>query len=62
MPICSHRLLGLMQVKFWSPSTVTLLIGPVRSDEMGEDNDRVHAFQIDDAKIDVSWSTLDCVV
>ena len=49
---------------FWPPSLVTWpLISPVlafHSDEVEEDDDQVHAFQIDDAKIDVSYITFDC--
>jgi len=49
-----------MRVKFFVPFTCNLAADyPLHSDEVEEDDDQVHAFQIDDAKIDVSYVTFD---
>lgn len=55
-----------MRVKFLVPFVCNLLTGPVVAfhlDEVDEEDDQVHAFQIDDAKIDVSsYVAVDCNV
>lgn len=59
MQICSHPLSGLKQVCDITepdlPATHSVSL-----DEIDEDDENVHAFEINDAKIDVSYRTIMC--